>query len=89
MRFGAIAAGRRQPQSVFERATGRRPLPADSYGILIFCPAFAYRTFMRRGLFKACGCVENEVSMLDVMFIAIGLGFLGGAMLYAAACDRL
>jgi len=27
--------------------------------------------------------------MLDVLFIAIGLAFLGGAMLYARACDRL
>jgi len=27
--------------------------------------------------------------MLDILFIAIGLGFLAGAMLYAVACDRL
>jgi len=27
--------------------------------------------------------------MLDLLFIAIGLAFLGGAMLYAFACDRL
>ena len=27
--------------------------------------------------------------MLDVMFIAIGLVFIAGAMLYAVACDRL
>jgi len=27
--------------------------------------------------------------MLDVLFIVIGLGFLGGAMLYAVACERL
>jgi hypothetical protein len=27
--------------------------------------------------------------MLDILFIAIGLAFLGGAMLYARACDRL
>ena len=27
--------------------------------------------------------------MLDILFIVIGLGFLGGAMLYAVACDRL
>ena len=27
--------------------------------------------------------------MLDILFIAIGLGFLGGAMLYAVACDRM
>ena len=26
--------------------------------------------------------------MLDLLFIAIGLAFLGGAMLYAVACDR-
>ena len=31
----------------------------------------------------------KEVFMLDIMFIAIGLAFLGGAMLYARACDRL
>ena len=30
-----------------------------------------------------------EVMMLDVLFMAIGLGFLAGAALYAAACDRL
>jgi len=27
--------------------------------------------------------------MLDLMFVAIGIAFLGGAMLYAAACERL
>jgi len=27
--------------------------------------------------------------MLDVMFIAIGLAFLGAAMLYALACERM
>ena len=27
--------------------------------------------------------------MLDILFIAIGLAFLGGAMLYAVACDRM
>jgi len=27
--------------------------------------------------------------MLDILFIAIGLAFLGGAMLYARVCDRL
>jgi len=27
--------------------------------------------------------------MLDLLFIAIGFAFLGGAMLYAVACDRL
>jgi hypothetical protein len=32
---------------------------------------------------------KNEVSMLDILFIAIGLGFLAAAMLYAVACDRL
>jgi hypothetical protein len=31
----------------------------------------------------------GALSMLDIMFIAIGLGFLAGAMLYAVACDRL
>ena len=32
---------------------------------------------------------SNEVSMLDIMFIAIGLAVLGVTMLYAVACDRL
>jgi len=27
--------------------------------------------------------------MLDLVFIVIGLAFLGGAMLYAVACERL
>ena len=27
--------------------------------------------------------------MLDLLFIAIGLSFLAGAMLYAVVCDRL
>jgi len=27
--------------------------------------------------------------MLDILFIVIGLGFLGGVMLYAVACDRM
>jgi len=27
--------------------------------------------------------------MLDLLFIVIGLAFLGGAMLYAVACERL
>jgi hypothetical protein len=32
---------------------------------------------------------KNEAFMLDILFIAIGLCFLAGAMLYAVACDRL
>ncbi len=32
---------------------------------------------------------DKEVSMLDILFTVIGLGFLAGAMLYAVACDRL
>jgi hypothetical protein len=32
---------------------------------------------------------NDEEFMLDILFIAIGLGFLAAAMLYAAACDRL
>jgi hypothetical protein len=32
---------------------------------------------------------EDEVGMLDILFMIIGLAFLGGAMLYAVACDRL
>jgi hypothetical protein len=35
------------------------------------------------------GCAEDEVSMLDILFIAIGVAFLAGAMLYAVACDRM
>ena len=31
----------------------------------------------------------EEVHMLDILFIVIGLTFLGGAMLYVRACDRL
>jgi hypothetical protein len=27
--------------------------------------------------------------MLDLLFVAIGLSFLAGAMLYAVVCDRL
>jgi len=44
---------------------------------------------MRRRIFQGRDCAKGEVSMLDLMFIAIGLGFLAGAMLYAVACDRL
>lgn len=32
---------------------------------------------------------SEEVFMLDILFIAIGLAFLGAAMLYVRACDRL
>lgn len=31
----------------------------------------------------------TENSMLDVIFIAAGLGFFAVAILYLAACDRL
>ncbi len=31
----------------------------------------------------------EEVLMLDILFIVIGLAFLGAAMLYVRACDRL
>jgi hypothetical protein len=31
----------------------------------------------------------SEGVMLDILFIAIGLGFLAGAMLYAVACERM
>jgi hypothetical protein len=45
---------------------------------------------MRPGLLIALGRArKNEVFMLDILFIAIGLAFLGGAMLYAVACDRM
>jgi hypothetical protein len=60
-----------------------------SYEILIFAPVFPSRIFMRRRILQSRHCAKNEVSMLDLMFIAIGLGFLAGAMLYAVACDRL
>jgi hypothetical protein len=29
------------------------------------------------------------MDMLDILFIAIGLGFLASAIAYAVACDRL
>jgi hypothetical protein len=32
---------------------------------------------------------NDEVSMLDILFIVIGFGFLASAMLYAVACDHL
>jgi hypothetical protein len=63
---------------------------ANSYEILIFHPVNAYRTFMRRCLSIApASARKSEVFMLDILFIVIGLGFLGGAMLYAVACDRM
>jgi hypothetical protein len=31
----------------------------------------------------------GDFSMLDVLFIVVGLAFLAAAMLYAVACDRL
>jgi hypothetical protein len=70
--------------------TGHTPdrLP-DSYEILISAPLFPSRIFMRRCLSQACDRAKSEVSMLDLMFIAIGLAFLAGAMLYAVACDRM
>ena len=63
---------------------------AASYEILIYCPVIAYRTFMLPALSLAPDRAGNyEVIMLDILFIVIGLGFLGGAMLYAVACDRM
>jgi len=45
---------------------------------------------MRRSLLEwSDRARKNEVFMLDILFIAIGLGFLAGAMLYAVACDRM
>ena len=44
---------------------------------------------MPTSLFRALSRDRNEVLMLDILFIAIGLGFLGAAMLYAVACDRM
>jgi hypothetical protein len=46
------------------------------------------RSFTQLRLLTA-NSAEIEVSMLDILFIAIGLGFLAAAMLYAVACDRL
>jgi hypothetical protein len=69
---------------------GRAAKIRKTYKILIICPILAYRSFMRRRLFKdADRARKDEVSMLDILFIGIGLGFLAGAMLYAVACDRL
>jgi hypothetical protein len=62
---------------------------AASYEILIFCPVIAYRTFMPRSLCQGADAPKDEVFMLDILFIAIGLAFLAGAMLYAVACDRM
>jgi hypothetical protein len=44
---------------------------------------------MRRRILQSRDRAKSEVSMLDLLFIAIGLAFLAGAMLYAVACDRL
>jgi hypothetical protein len=33
--------------------------------------------------------LKRKAAMLDLMFIAIAIAFLAGAMLYAAACERL
>jgi hypothetical protein len=33
--------------------------------------------------------LATEAEMLDLMFIAIGIAFLAGAMLYAMACERM
>jgi hypothetical protein len=33
--------------------------------------------------------LERRSAMLDVMFLAIGFGFLAAAVLYVVACDRL
>ena len=60
-----------------------------SYEILIFAPVFPSRIFMRRRILQARDCAKSEASMLDLLFIVIGLGFLAGAMLYAVACERL
>ena len=31
----------------------------------------------------------EEVSMLDIILVAIGFAFFGGSILYTRACDRL
>jgi hypothetical protein len=33
--------------------------------------------------------LKRKAIMLDLMFIAIGIAFLGAAMLYALACERM
>ncbi len=42
---------------------------------------------MRWRLFH--GPQKDEAFMLDILFLAIGLGFLAATMAYAVACDRL
>ena len=44
---------------------------------------------MPRSLCQGADAPKDEVFMLDILFIAIGLAFLAGAMLYAVACDRM
>lgn len=82
----SLNSGGARPGSMF-KLSRRLFVTPKFYEFLIFCPVIAYRTFMPGGLFQRS--VETEVSMLDILFIAIGLGFLAIAMLYAVACDRL
>jgi hypothetical protein len=56
---------------------------------LFSVPPFHIEPLCRAAYSECAIAPQNEVSMLDLMFIAIGLGFLAGAMLYAVACDRL
>jgi hypothetical protein len=37
----------------------------------------------------ACGAAGRSAEMLDVVMLAIGLGFLALSVGYAMACDRL
>ncbi|HEY0105289.1 MAG TPA: hypothetical protein VGB91_04340 [Rhizomicrobium sp.] len=46
------------------------------------------RTGIRRPAFPS-GSKAEEVRMLDILFVAIGLAFLAAAMAYVRACDRL
>ena len=89
MRFGAIAAARRQPLPVFERATGRQVFASRFLWNSYFLSRLCVSKFYAPRFIQGAVAPKSEVSMLDVMFIAIGLGFLAGAMLYAVACDRL
>jgi hypothetical protein len=46
----------------------------------------------RSNLYAPPAILSEEIRgrfMLDIVFIAIGFAFLGGAMFYATACDRL
>jgi len=56
---------------------------------LFFAPSLRIEPLCRRAYVRTRMRRKNEVCMLDILFIVIGLGFLAGAMLYAVACDRM